>query len=408
MPTYPRNSGLVSIGGRKDAQDKFEGTLMKNFNQNGKTSPLVKILSAFVIMGGLVSPSFAAAGSEGAAFLQIPVGAGPAAMGSAYTALATNAYAPTWNPAGLGFADAIGVSAQHLSYLDSIHYEYLSGIYPFGETRDSHIHSGLGFSAQYLGTGNIAHTDISDTGGFIDRGDSFSSHYGAYNLSYGQTLTDKLALGVTGKWINAAIEDVSANAFGGDIGAMYRMSEKINLAATIMNLGQKLKFLDDGDSLPTEFHLAGAFRPAAQYLLTAEGVVPKSGMASARVGGEWSPLQPLSLRVGYRTDTLKGLSPLAGFSTGLGINAWGQEFAYAWVPYGDLGNTQYFSILLKLGAREEEKRNLIQYQTIKKHRTVQRGGSESEPEYQQLMQLLSDDGTHVAQRRNAASSSADR
>ena len=111
----------------------------------------------------------------------------------------------------------------------------------------------------------------------------------------------------------------------------------------------------------------------------------------------------MSLRLGYKTDTLKGLSALAGLTAGLGLHVWGQEFAYAWAPYGDLGDAQYFSLLVRFGAEEEQKRNLIQYQTIKKHRTVRSGDRikddskhDLEPEYQQLMQLLTDDDSHLA------------
>src|SRR5437899_12845784 len=75
---------------------------------------------------------YASSGTEGAAFLDIPVGAGPAALGSAYTALAHDAYAPIYNPAGLGFLTAPELSAQHLSYLDSINYEFGSSVIPLG------------------------------------------------------------------------------------------------------------------------------------------------------------------------------------------------------------------------------------------------------------------------------------
>jgi hypothetical protein len=116
------------------------------------------------------------------------------------------------------------------------------------------------------------------------------------------------------------------------------------------------------------------------------------------VGGQWRPIEMVSLRMGYKTDTLKGLSPLAGLTAGLGLHFWGQEFAYAWAPYGDLGDAQYFSMLIRFGAEEEQKRNLIQYQNIKKHRTVKGTQKDDiEPEYQQLMQLLSGDDTHTAQ-----------
>src|SRR6185437_16853019 len=101
----------------------------------------------------------------------------------------------------------------------------------------------------------------------------------------------------------------------------------MNVAATLTNIGTQLKFIDEGDSLPMAFHVAGAWEPDPHYLMTAEGVYPKTGLAALHVGGQWRPMDALSLRVGYRTDTLKGLSPLAGFSTGLGLNVWGQEFA---------------------------------------------------------------------------------
>ena len=121
----------------------------------------------------------------------------------------------------------------------------------------------------------------------------------------------------------------------------------------------------------------------------------------------------ISLRTGYKTETIKGLSPLAGLTVGMGIHVLGQEFAYAWLPYGDLGDTQYFSMLIKFGAREEERKNLIQYQSIKRTRTVKRqtrGGEnpsggiidqreeiqKNDPEYQQLMQLLTDDPERAA------------
>ena len=56
--------------------------------------------------------------------------------------------------------------------------------------------------------------------------------------------------------------------------------------------------------------------------------------------------------------------------------------------------------LFTSGAVEESKRNLIQYQDIKRHRTVKQGG-DSEPEYQQLMQLLSDDAIRTRRKSPA-------
>ncbi len=103
---------------------------------------IVALISCSIAISGL-GTSFASSGEEGAAFLDIPVGAGPAAMGGAYSALANDAYAPTYNPAGLGFLDSTQLSGQHLSYIDSIAYEYLSFVYPMKKGKS------LGVSAQY-------------------------------------------------------------------------------------------------------------------------------------------------------------------------------------------------------------------------------------------------------------------
>jgi uncharacterized protein UPF0164 len=349
------------------------------------------------------SPSaYAASGSgtEGAAFLDIPVGGAPAALGSAYTALSNDAYAATYNPAGLGFLESTQFSGQHLSYLDTLHYEYLSFAVPI--PRDSSCGSldqcpgsALGGSVQYLGSGGITGRD----GSGAPTGD-FSSFYASYNLSYGHSFNEQLSLGLTGKMIQAKLDDVSAAAYAADLGAMYIVQPKLTLAMTVTNIGSKLKFLSEGDPLPLAVHLGAAYKPSSHWMITSEAVYPQTGLASFHIGGQWRPLDMLSLRAGYRTDTVKELSVLAGYSAGLGVEVWGQELAYAWLPYGDLGSTHYISLLMKFGEAERSKRNLIQYQHIKKHRTVKDTQAEEiAPDYQQLMELVNDTESHLARQR---------
>lgn len=353
--------------------------------------------------------AYASSGSEGASFLDIPVGAGPASLGSAYSALANDAYAPIYNPAGLGFLPSAEFTAQHLSYLQSMNYEFGSFVIPVGHTPDGDKPAkALGISIQYLGSGAIAGTD--PAGNPI--GD-FTANYAAYSLAYGQKLTDKLSLGLTGKAVNATIADVSATAYAVDLGSLYQATDKLKLAATYTNLGSKLTFSRQGDSLPEAFHLGGAYQIQNHLKTTLEGVYSASGLVSGRFGAEWTPIEAISLRAGYRTDTTNQLSAVAGMTLGLGLHVFGQEFAYAWLPYGDLGDTQYFSLLIKFGSKEREHRNLIQFQDIKMHQTVKQGqqpqntdssfGSQDDPwnqsenpDDQQLMQLLNEDTVHSA------------
>ena len=269
-------------------------------------------------------------------------------MGSAYAALATDVYAPTHNPAGLAFLPDVEVSGQHLSYIQSIRYDHLGAVMPLFAGRPDGPHRGLGISVQNLGSGAITRTDVSN-GVPVTAIGTYSSEWSAYNLSYGQTLLPNWGIGVTGKAIRASIDDVSATAYAADFGSLYRWSDRLMLAATVMNVGTKLTFINNGDPLPLAFHAGAAYHPSSHWLLTSEGVYHKTGLAGISAGMQWQPMESISLRAGYKTDTLKGLNALAGFSTGIGLQVWGQELAYAWVPYGELGNAQYLSFIARFG-----------------------------------------------------------
>ena len=126
-------------------------------------------------------------------------------MGDAYAALANDAYAMTSNPGGLGLLKSTELAGQHLSYLESIHYEYLSFVHPL------HAGSALGASMQYLGSGDITQTDrVGSTIG------QYSTHYAAYSLAYGRALGERFGIGATAKMIDAKIADVTGHAFAVD------------------------------------------------------------------------------------------------------------------------------------------------------------------------------------------------
>ena len=57
----------------------------------------------------------------------------------------------------------------------------------------------------------------------------------------------------------------------------------------------------------------------------------------------------VALRTGLRSDAFKELAFPAGWTAGVGLKAWGQEFDYALVPFGALGQAHYFSLLLTFG-----------------------------------------------------------
>ena len=71
-------------------------------------------------------------GTSAAAFLEIGVGARALALGGAFTALANDASALYWNPAGLIQLNSISVSANHTDWLAETNFEYFGLVLPAG------------------------------------------------------------------------------------------------------------------------------------------------------------------------------------------------------------------------------------------------------------------------------------
>ncbi len=292
----------------------------------------------FIVL--LLTPLRAAqAGGAGADFLQVPAGARPAAMGGAYAAVGTDAYSPVWNPAGIGFLAQKQIALQHLSYLDSVRYEFSSLALPvFGA-------AGVAFSVRDMASGSIPGTDIAG-----NTTSDFSTRYSAYSLSYGQAVTSSLSLGVTGALISAKLADISASAYSFDMGMIYRPTDKVSLALVGVNFGNKLTFIKEGDALPSGIKLEAAYKPFHSLTLAAGGTYRLEGPTAGRAGLEFQPLHGFLLRAGYKTDGASQLSGVTGMTAGAGFQIMGHEVSYAWVPFGDLGDTHYVSMVLKFGS----------------------------------------------------------
>jgi hypothetical protein len=296
----------------------------------------------------LAATAFAArpmqgAGTDSSNFLSIPVGGRPAALGGAYSALAEDAYAPVWNPSGLGFLPATQLSGMHLDYAESIGYEFLSFAHPVS------AHDGLGASIQYLHPKTATARDAAGA----DIG-TFSSHYAAYSLAYGHSFNQAFSLGGSLRLVDARISDVSGSAEGVDLGGLYKVSPRVSVAVVAANLGTKMRFLQDSESMPDTYRLGMVFSPVTTWSLAAETAYDRADSTSLRFGAEWRPVPLLAVRLGYHDDPSQNLSGLPGLTTGLGLTALGQRFDYAFAPMGQLGNTQYFSVLFTFGKGEKK------------------------------------------------------
>ena len=335
----------------------------------------------------LGSFSWAGTGTSGANFLDIPVGAEPAALGSAYTARAETAYATLWNPAALARLQTPEVSAMHLSYLDSISYDHLGVAVPvmFGDEK-----TGFGVAMQSLGSGQIERRLIDGTAS-----GSFSTKSSAYTFGVGQALGSELALGGSLKEITEKIDSASGSAFAADLGALYYPTKRWSLGATLQNIGSRLKLVSQANPLPLQGHLGVAWRAGTDWMISTEAVYRRDGPGSGHFGVEWSPATAYVIRTGYQTSHTKELGFVSGLTAGLALRFWGQEIAYAWVPFGELGNTHYFSLELRWSTVPREDRT---YPTLPRRRERVEKGDEFEDtpsshysDYRNVYDILSDD-----------------
>lgn len=307
----------------------------------------MRTMSAAALFGilllGASRAAWAEAGTAGADFLRIPVGARPAALGGAYDALADDAYAPAFNPAGLGFADAPGLAGTHLSYLDSVSYDSLSAAFPV--RRQGRDQGGFGASLQYFSPGKTSGADAAGR----PTGD-FSGYYYAGGVAYGRKVSERASLGAGIKSIGASIDGTSARAYAADLGAMVRVDERLTVSGVLANLGTNLKFMETSDPLPRQFRLGAAARVCPALLVTGQGVYQDAG-AGFNFGTEWRPVDPLAFRAGYQSEATRRLGGMSGLTLGMGLRYAGLELSYAWMPMGDMGSISYFSVALALGKK---------------------------------------------------------
>jgi len=215
--------------------------------------------------------AFSKVGTTGASFLKIGVGRATA-MGEAFTAVANDASASYFNPAGLAHA-ARQVQFNHADWIADINHDHLSVVLPV---------SGFGtvsFAVTALTMGDMEQTLIDNPNTRAREDEGTGLMFGAADFcvaaSYARIITDKLSFGLTAKGVQQSIWDMSASALGLDFGLFYNTGfRSLRIGAAVTNFGTQLAFhgrqLDFGfewpDSGPTS--LPGSYRTEGMPLPT--------------------------------------------------------------------------------------------------------------------------------------------
>lgn len=222
-------------------------------------------MKRFIVVGLIILFSFTTFGfaqsEAGSIFLLIAPSARAGGMGEAHTAVADDAYASYWNPAGLGFLEGTELAFMHVNWLPNLADDMA---YDFFAIRKSIPNIGtVGGHLIYLNLGEQTRTD--EIGTELGK---FSSYMFAFNLSYSTKISESSAFGINAKVSYQHLTDQGAGAekgkgsstdFGFDVGYMKKefILPSLTLGATITNIGPKVSFIDpaQADPQPTNFTL---------------------------------------------------------------------------------------------------------------------------------------------------------
>ncbi|MFC1501180.1 PorV/PorQ family protein [Elusimicrobiota bacterium] len=300
---------------------------------------LKKLLSSLIllpiILFSIESYLFSAfsrdyAGTSTAQFLKLGAGARAGGMGDVYVAIADDANAIYWNPAGLRQVEDQSLSFMHMSWLADTSYDW------FAFASDFREFGTLGIGIQYLSYGNITYTDTIGA----SRG-TFSPSDMSGTLSYARDI-GRFAVGINGKYISSIIRE-SASAFAMDAGVLYKMpDQKLSFGGVIENVGTGMKFITEEAPLPLNIKLGGAYYSNNNLLVGMDITIPNDNDIYFGLGCEYK-MDYFTTRAGYNTRT-KDIGGMAGLSAGVGFVYEDFEIDYAYQPYDYLGTAHRISL----------------------------------------------------------------
>jgi len=256
------------------------------------------------------------------AFLSVGTAARPVGMGEAFTAVADDASAASWNPGGLGQVTGPAGMAQYNAAGPDLSLSHVAGAMPLGPGV-----AGLGITLVQLGEYDERDANGVKTGtkSLMDM-----AFLGSYAIANPGWLGGK---GWTGGSLEVVNESVAGAMFAASLGGLYPLMPGLRAGWAVQHLGPAV----DGFSLPAVAQAGAAYElsEVMQAALDAGyGLIDKQFFVA--VGTEVAAHKMLALRVGYKYAGDQGVEGLTGVTAGLGVRVGSFGLDYAYQPFGDL------------------------------------------------------------------------
>ncbi len=268
------------------------------------------VISSFSVQAQLV-PNLGGQRAGISAFqsLKIGVGARGVGMGESYVAVANDASALFWNPAGLAQFDQNQIFFSRTQYLVGIEHDFLGAVYHLSPADAL----GASVSSMHMDDMEITtETQPFGTGRYFTFGDVTLA------LTYAKKMTDQFSFGVTARYAEETLDVLKMRALMFDLGALYWTGlGSTRFAVVISNFGGDVEpsgsvTMWDGTtttsfqsfSVPTIFKLGFAFEALETEVqrLTASIQLnhPNDNSEHVRFGFEYGFQEVLFLRGGLK------------------------------------------------------------------------------------------------------------
>jgi hypothetical protein len=301
----------------------------------GKVKISLVLLVAFLLKPPALAAISSQAGTTSLNFLKVGVGARPAAMAGAFSALSDDASACFWNPAGLVDARPLELFFMHHRFIADMSQSAAGFVFDISRVR-------LGASMNYFDMGELERRG----GNSILPEGVFSPFDLSLGLSAAYQVKENLSAGMTARFVHEDLDSETAHAVLFDIGIKSRtMIPGLTAALTVRNLGTQLKYGSKGYDAPRLVSVGAAYSHSLPWAhsalaLSAEIISPRDNDTRFAIGTEYSYKDFLFGRMGYCSGLDK-----ESLSYGMGINYLNLRFDYAFVPFTDLGNSHRFSFI---------------------------------------------------------------
>lgn len=306
-------------------------------------SKILFIWGLMVIVAALLGKVAIAedSGQTVADFLNINTDARSAAMGGAYTAVASGPSALYWNPGGLTLEQYPQLSLSHFSWYQDIKFEHMAINVPVND--------------RLAMAGGITYLSYGDIQGY-DQFDNPVDNIGATNdmalvLSAAYMATDVFSVGASAKYINLNLAGTRASAIAGDFGVSARY-DKYLFGLSLSNVGQKIKFSSVEEDLPVylRFGAATSWLDGSMTAVTEYDHGFKNSSAFKN-GVEYGYEHKYFLRLGYNyqlDDSPDGMA--GGMAFGAGALVGPARIDYAYSPGSGAGSDSIhrFTVNFKL------------------------------------------------------------